>query len=95
MVHFHQKSIAVLREEAATGIHEDCFVKLWRIRIPARFAVFERQIADKTKFEEASSTDHRYPMPVLQFSTGRCIPLIPTLQQDTTHLVGHYDMAAH
>ena len=57
--------------------------------------IVERQIADKTKFEEASSTDHRYPVFVLQFSTGRCIPLIPTLQQDTAHLVGHYDMAAH
>ena len=35
-----QSAYNMLREEAAAGIHEDCFVKLWRIRIPARFAVF-------------------------------------------------------
>ena len=29
--------------------------------------IVERQIADKTKFEEASSTNHRYPVSVLHY----------------------------
>ena len=73
----------MLREEAAAGIHEDCFVKLWRIRIPARFAVFAWRL-----LRDRLPTKQNLRRRQVQITDILC-PFCTSQQEDASHLFLH------
>lgn len=73
----------MLREEAAAGRQEDCFVKLWRIRIPARFAVFAWRL-----LRDRLPTKQNLRRRQVQITDMLC-PFCRSQEEDASHLFLH------
>ncbi|KAL5180969.1 putative ribonuclease H protein [Glycine soja] len=79
-----RSAYGLIGEEAIDSSQEECFEKLWRIKVPARFLVFAWRL-----LRDRLLTRKNLQRRQIQLTDSLC-PLCRTQQEDASHLFFHY-----